>query len=77
MEEYINTVLASLLEGDGGYIKYESREGEKVTVLIRGECSCCNKLSRCLAWCEGRIEADLGEKVSLVPHIVKPYFRDT
>jgi len=77
MKEYIDRVLAPLLEGDGGYIAYENEDENGVTVLIRGECSCCNKLTRCLSWCEEKIKLDTGRQVKLIPHISKPYFRDT
>lgn len=76
MEEYINSVLAPLLEGDGGYMAYESEEGDTVTVLIRGECAGCNKLSRCLDWCSEKATAEIGRQVKLIPHVVVPYFRD-
>ncbi len=76
MEEYINGYIRPRLQGDGGEITFVSREDDKVTVLLQGECSKCLILDRCLAWIEQRIETDRGEKVKVIGIRKKPYFQD-
>ncbi len=76
MEKYINEYIRPRIQGDGGEITFLSREGSEVTVLFQGECSKCLILDRCVAWIEQRIEADLGEKVTVKGIRKKPYFQD-
>ncbi len=76
MEKYINEYIRPRIQGDGGEITFLSREGNEVTVLFQGECSKCLILDRCVAWIEERIEADLGEKVTVKGIRKKPYFQD-
>ena len=76
MEKYINEYIRPRIQGDGGEITFLSRDGSEVTVLFQGECSKCLILDRCVAWIEQRIEADLGEKVTVKGIRKKPYFQD-
>lgn len=76
MEKYINEKLRPLVQGDGGEMTFLKREEDKVTVVMQGECSKCGMLAKCMRWCEGRIEKDLGEKVTLIPVRKKPFFWD-
>ncbi len=76
MEEYINNYIRPRLQGDGGEITFVRQEGNRVTVLLQGECSKCLILDRCLSWIEQRIEIDLKEKVRVVGIRKKPYFQD-
>ncbi len=76
VEEYINSYIRPRLQGDGGEITFVRQEGDKVTVLLQGECSKCLILDRCLKWIEQRIEADLNEKVTVIGIRKKPYFQD-
>ena len=76
MEKYINEYIRPRIQGDGGEITFLSREGSEVAVLFQGECSKCLILDRCVAWIEERIEADLGEKVTVKGIRKKPYFQD-
>ena len=76
MQEYIETVLAPRIQGDGGWVEFVSREGERVTLIFRGECSKCNMLDRCVAWMESKAEQDLNEKITIVPIRKKPFFWD-
>ncbi len=76
MEKYINEKLRPLVQGDGGEMTFQKREEDKVTVVMQGECSKCGMLAKCMSWCEGQIEKDLGEKVTLIPVRKKPFFWD-
>ena len=77
MREFIETVIAPRLQGDGGWVEFIGQEGEKVTLLFRGECSKCGILDRCTAWIEGQAEEKLGERITIVPIRKKPFFWDT
>ncbi|MBQ3888224.1 MAG: NifU family protein, partial [Clostridia bacterium] len=55
MEDYINTVLRPLLQGDGGELEVDRIEGDTVYVTLRGECSKCDVADRCLEWCEQKV----------------------
>ncbi|MBQ3889353.1 MAG: NifU family protein [Clostridia bacterium] len=74
MEEYINTVLRPLLQGDGGELEVDRVEGDTVFVTLRGECSKCDVADRCLEWCKQKILTDRGERVTFVATRKKPYF---
>lgn len=76
MEEYINGYIRPRLQGDGGEITFVKQEGDKVTVLLQGECSKCLILDRCLKWIEERAEKDLGKKITVIGIRKKPYFQD-
>lgn len=76
LETYINEVIRPKIQGDGGELVYLSREGDTVTVLMRGECSICPITGRCLTWVEERIRIDLGENVRLRAIKKRPYFAD-
>ncbi len=76
MEEYINTYIRDRIMGDGGEIEFVSFENGVVTVIMRGECSKCLILERCLEWIEQRIQADLGETVKVKGIRKRPYFQD-
>ena len=76
MEKYINEILRPLVQGDGGEMTFLSRNGNEVTVVMQGECSKCGMLTKCMAWCEGRIKADIGEDIKLIPVRKKPFFWD-
>ena len=76
MEKYINEKLRPLVQGDGGEMTFLRREDDKITVVMQGECSKCGMLTKCMSWCEGQIQKDLGEKVTLIPVRKKPFFWD-
>ena len=76
MEKYINERLRPLVQGDGGEMTFLKREDDKITVVMQGECSKCGMLTKCMSWCEGQIQKDLGEKVTLIPVRKKPFFWD-
>ncbi len=76
MKDYINNTLSPLLQGDGGFLEYLEENGDKVTVVARGECSKCHKLELCLDWCEEKIYSDMHKKVKLTAVRKKPFFWD-
>ena len=76
MKEYITSVLAPRIQGDGGWVEFQSLEGERLTLVFRGECSKCMILDRCTAWIEQKIQEDKGQKVTVVPIRKKPFFWD-
>ncbi|MGN1444490.1 MAG: NifU family protein [Acutalibacteraceae bacterium] len=74
--QYVETVLAPKIQGDGGWIEFVSLEDGKLTVIFRGECSKCLILHRCTAWIEEEIKRDLKLDVQLCAVRKKPYFQD-
>ena len=77
MQEYIENYLSPRIQGDGGWVEFVSLEGDKLNLIFRGECSKCLILNRCIAWMEEMIQKDLGQKVTIQPKRIKPYFQDT
>lgn len=73
---YIEEVIQPKLQGDGGWIEYQSEDGNDLTVVFRGECSKCLILHRCVAWIEAQILNDLGQQVHIHAIRKKPYFQD-
>ncbi|MBR0219700.1 MAG: NifU family protein [Clostridia bacterium] len=76
MKEYIETVLAPRIQGDGGWVEFQSLEEDRLTLVFRGECSKCMILNRCTAWIEQKIKEDIGQAVIVVPVRKKPFFWD-
>lgn len=76
MEQYIRKCIAPRIQGDGGWVEFQSLEGNRLTLVFRGECSKCLILNRCTDWIEQKIEADLGKKVHVIPIRKKPFFWD-
>ncbi len=76
MREYIENVLASRLQGDGGWVEFVSLEGDRLTLVFRGECSKCMILNRCVDWIKQKIREDLGTNVTVIPVRKKPFFWD-
>ena len=76
MENYVNTVLRPLLQGDGGEMEFIGFDGDTLRVLLRGECSFCAKAENCLRWCEEKIKKDTGKTVRISAEKRRPWFRD-
>ena len=76
MKEYIETVLAPRIQGDGGWVEFQSLKEDRLTLVFRGECSKCMILNRCTAWIEQKIKEDIGQAVTVVPVRKKPFFWD-
>lgn len=76
MEEYVNAVLRPLLQGDGGEMEFVGFSSGVLNVTLRGECSFCAQAERCLAWCEEKIQKDLGQTVRIQAAKKRPWFRD-
>lgn len=76
VQSYIENVLQPKIQGDGGWIEFESLNGNDLTVVFRGECSKCLILHRCVAWIEEQIKRDLKKNVKVIAIRKKPYFQD-
>ena len=76
MKEYVETVLAPRIQGDGGWVEFQSLEEDRLTLVFRGECSKCMILNRCTAWIEQKIKEDQGQTVTVIPVRKKPFFWD-
>ena len=77
MYKYFNEVIRPKIQGDGGEILFDSYEDDKLTVIMKGECSKCLILDRCIAWITKQIETDLNKKVKIEAIRQKPFFWDT
>lgn len=77
MEKYINEIIRPKIQGDGGEILFESFDNDILTVTMKGECSKCLILDRCIHWIEERIETDFNKKVKINAIRRKPFFWDT
>lgn len=76
VQDYVENVLQPKLQGDGGWTEFVSLDGDKLTLIFRGECSKCLILYRCTAWIEEQIKKDLNKSVEVVAIRKKPYFQD-
>ena len=76
VKEYVENILQPKLQGDGGWAEFVSLEGDKLSLVFRGECSKCLILHRCTAWIEEQIDKDLKKKVKVIAIRKKPYFQD-
>ena len=76
IRHYLESALAPRLQGDGGWMEFESLEKDLLTLGFRGECSKCEVLDRCARWIGQKISQDLGEDVRVLPVRRKPYFQD-
>lgn len=77
VQYYVENILQPKLQGDGGWVEYVGLEGEKLTLIFRGECSKCLILHRCTKWIEEQIKLDLKKTVKVEAIRKKPYFQDT
>lgn len=76
VKSYVENILQSKIQGDGGWIEFVSLEDDVLTVIFRGECSKCLILHRCIAWIESEIKRDLNKTVKVNAIRRKPYFQD-
>lgn len=76
VKEYIESVVQPKIQGDGGWIEFESLENDELTVVFRGECSKCLILHRCVDWLEQEIKRDLKLDIKVIAIRKKPYFQD-
>lgn len=76
LKTYINETIAPKVQGDGGWIELSSTEGEKTTVILRGECSKCAIAGRCMKWIESEVKRDLDLDVVISMDRKKPFFWD-
>jgi len=76
VQDYVETVLQPKLQGDGGWVEFQSLEGDELTLVFRGECSKCKILHRCTDWIEEQIQHDLKKKVKVCAIRKRPYFQE-
>lgn len=76
MKEYIETVIAPRIRGDGGWLDILSIDGDCIKVRLQGECSKCNIAPRCMDWVRQEIKRDLGRDVRIEYQRKKPFFWD-
>ena len=76
LKNYVESVLAPKIQGDGGWIEYVCEDNKTLTVIFRGECSKCLILNRCVDWCEEQIQKDLHKNIRINAIRKKPYFQD-
>lgn len=76
VKSYVENILQPKIQGDGGWIEFESLEDDVLTVIFRGECSKCLILHRCVQWIESEIKRDLNKTVKVNAIRRKPYFQD-
>ncbi len=76
MKEFIETVIAPRIQGDGGWVEFVSYENNTLTLIFRGECSKCIILNRCTDWISQQIKEIKGETVKIVPIRKRPFFWD-
>ena len=76
VKKYVENVLQPKLQGDGGWVEFDSLEGDELTLVFRGECSKCLILERCTKWIEEQISLDLKKQLKVNPVRKKPYFQD-
>ena len=77
MWEFVETILAPRLQGDGGWVEWDSLNGNTLTLVFRGECSKCLILDRCVHWMEEELEKKFGQHIVIQPVRKKPFFWDT
>lgn len=77
VQNYVENILQPKLQGDGGWVEYVNLEGDKLTLIFRGECSKCLILNRCVEWIEQQIKLDLKKTLKVEAIRKKPYFQDT
>lgn len=76
IQNYVESVLQPKLQGDGGWVEFESYNNNELTLVFRGECSKCLILHRCVAWIEEQIKKDLKLNAKVIAVRKKPYFQD-
>ena len=76
VQNYVENILQPKLQGDGGWVEYVNLEGDKLTLIFRGECSKCLILNRCVEWIEQQIKLDLKKTLKVEAIRKKPYFQD-
>ena len=76
LHSYVENVLQPKIQGDGGWVEFDSIDDKDLTLIFRGECSKCLILDRCVAWIEEQIKLDCKKAVKVIPVRKKPYFQD-
>lgn len=76
VQDYIETVIAPKLQGDGGWVEFKELNENELTLVFRGECSKCMILHRCVSWIESEIKRDLKKDIKISAIRKRPYFQE-
>ncbi len=76
VQSYIENIIAPKIQGDGGWVEFDSLSGNELTLVFRGECAKCKILNRCTDWLEGQLKADLNMDLKIKAVCIKPYFQE-
>lgn len=76
VKECVENVLQPKLQGDGGWVEFDSLDGSTLNLIFRGECSKCLILHRCVEWIEEQIKINCYVDVKVNAIRKKPYFQD-
>ena len=76
VREYIESIVAPKLQGDGGWVEYVSLEDSVLTLRFRGECAKCMILHRCTDWIEEQLARDLHKTITVNAIRKRPYFQE-
>lgn len=76
MKDFIEKTLGTRLQGDGGWVEFESFENGVITLVFRGECSKCLILNRCVSWIKEKVQAEFSVDAEIKAVRKKPYFWD-
>lgn len=76
VKDYIEKVIQPKLQGDGGWVEFESQDKDEVTLVFKGECSKCLILHRCIAWIEEQVKTDLNKNIKIKAVRKRPYFQE-
>lgn len=76
IQNYVENILQPKIQGDGGWVEFDSLNDNTLNLVFRGECSKCLILHRCTAWIEEQIKNDCKKTVKVNAIRKKPYFQD-
>ena len=76
IQNYVETVLQPKIQGDGGWVEFDTIKDNELFLVFRGECSKCLILDRCVSWIEEQIKIDCKKTVHVTAVRKKPYFQD-
>lgn len=78
LKNYIDDIIAPKLQSDGGWIELVTINecDNSILVYLRGECSKCQIVQKCVEWIESEIKNDLFIDIKINVERKKPFFWD-
>ncbi len=76
VQSYIENIIAPKIQGDGGWVEFDSLSANELTLVFRGECAKCKILNRCTDWLEWQLKDDLNRSLKIKAVCIKPYFQE-